>query len=64
MADRPPTNRPKISLPNLGFAAALGAGIGTAAGVSNHDPATGIGVGVAAFLTIFVFDQVNRRKQR
>jgi hypothetical protein len=56
--------RAELSLPNLGLATALGVGIGTAVGVSSHDPAVGMGVGTAIFIVMICFDQVNRRRQR
>ena len=64
MDEHPPTNRPRISLPNLGLATALGVGIGTAVGVSSHDSAVGMGIGAAIFITMICFDQINRRRQR
>ncbi|GAC1627204.1 MAG: hypothetical protein NVS4B11_24370 [Ktedonobacteraceae bacterium] len=64
MDEHPPPNRPRISLPNLGFAIVLGVGIGAAVGVSSHNPAVGIGIGAAIFIIWTLVDQINRRRQR
>ena len=64
MDEHPTPNRPRISLPTIGIALALGVGLGAAFAASSHNLALGIGMGVAFFIIWIVFGQANRRTPR
>jgi len=64
MDEQPTPNRPRISLPTIGIALALGVGLGAAFAASSHNLAVGIVMGVAVFIMWIAFGQTNRRRPR